>query len=72
MLADPLNEQETMVYGLGTLKLLASCSDLRELLVNIDVVTLMAKTLKVCCEIQSSSNLSTAHLSHMLIQVLDI
>ena len=72
MLADPLSEQEIMVYGIGTLKLLSSCPNLREQLADCDVMVLMMNTLKVCCEAQSSVQLTVGemtHLRNMLIQV---
>lgn len=72
-MADPLSEQETMVYGLGTLKLLASCPDLREQLVNTDVIVLMMNVLTLCTNPHTLSQYTPGertHLRNMLIQVL--
>lgn len=44
--ADPLADCDTMVYGLGTVKLLASNGELREQLVGAGVMGLMAATLQ--------------------------
>lgn len=51
LLVDPEAEQETMVYGLGTLKLLASCPELREQLASsTQVMSLLLNTLKLCIQ----------------------
>lgn len=74
-LADPLKEQETMVYGLGTIKLLGSSSVLRDEIMNADVMVLIEDTLKVCCEACASSSSAQpttgemAHMRNILIQV---
>ena len=79
-LADVLKEQETLVYGLGTIKLLASSSILREEIVSADVLSLVQNTLQVCCEVCSSTSSSSsasvqpsagdmAHTRNILIQV---
>ena len=44
--ADPLMDSDTMVYGLGTVKLLASNGELREQLIAAGVMGLMAATLQ--------------------------
>ena len=44
--ADPLVDSDTMVYGLGTVKLLASNGELREQLIAAGVMGLMATTLQ--------------------------
>ena len=44
--ADPLMDSDTMVYGLGTVKLLASNGELREQLIVAGVMGLMAATLQ--------------------------
>lgn len=72
MLADPLKEQETFVYGVGTIKLLASSPVLRDQILSADVMALVENTLKVCCEACSSSQPTTGEMTHMrniLIQV---
>lgn len=72
MLADPLKEQETLVYGLGTVKLLASSPVLRDEIMSADVMVLIEDTLRVCCEACSSSQPTAAEMTHMrnvLIQV---
>lgn len=53
--ADPLVDCETMVYGLGTVKLLASNGEVREQLISAGVMGLMANTLLKSTE-QSSQD----------------
>lgn len=72
MIADPLREQETLVYGLGTIKLLASSPELREEIADTEVMVLMEGTMRVCSEVCSSSKPTATDITHMrniLIQV---
>ena len=68
--ADPLVDCETMVYGLGTVKLLASNSELREQLVSAGVVGLVANTLLKCTEPSSQEEAMKSRIRNILIQVL--
>lgn len=73
-MANPLKEQETLVYGLGVIKLLASSPALREQMVSTDVMVLMNNTLKVCCEECATSQPTAGEMTHMrniLIQVCE-
>ena len=71
--AEPLKEQETMVYGLGTLKLLASSPCLREQVASSGVMDLTVNTLRVCSQACDSGKLNAGemvHIRNILIQVL--
>ena len=67
--ADPLVDCETMVYGLGTVKLLASHGELREQLVSAGVMELVANTLLKCTEPTSQEKAMKSHVRNILIQV---
>ena len=70
MSADPLVDCDAMVYGLGTVKLLASNSELREQLVGAGVVGLMASTLmKSTSEEASQDEGMKSRVRNILIQV---
>ena len=49
--ADPLVDPEAMVYGLGTIKLLAGNSSLREQLAGTGVMPLLTNTLQKCTDV---------------------
>ena len=71
--ANPLKEPETMVYGLGVVKLLASSPALRDQMVDTEVMALISSTLTVCCETCLGSQptaLEMTHMRNILIQVL--
>ena len=68
--ADPLVDCETMVYGLGTVKLLASSHDLREQLISAGVMGLMANTLLKSTEEASQEDGMKPRVRNILIQVL--
>ena len=69
--ADPLLDCDTMVYGLGAVKLLASNGDLREQLIGAGVMGLMAATLQRSTEqaIQEKEG-ERPRLRNILIQVI--
>lgn len=69
MLANLVKEQETMVYGLGVVKLLASSPVLREQMLATNVMTLIVSTLKVCCETCSTMRPNATERRNVLIQV---
>ncbi len=74
-LAEPLQEQETMVYGLGTIKLLASSPCLREQVTSSGIMDLTVSTLRVCSQACASGKLAAgemAHIRNILIQVMVI
>ena len=52
--ADPLVDLEAMVYGLGTVKLLAGNSSLREQLAGAGVMPLLADTLQKCTDVSQA------------------
>ena len=68
--ADPLVDCDTMVYGLGTVKLLASNGELREQLIGAGVMGLMATTLQRSTEQASQvEEGARPRLRNILIQV---
>ena len=67
--ADPLVDCDTVVYGLGTVKLLASNSELREQLVGAEVMKLMANTLLKSTEQASQEENMKTRVRNILIQV---
>ena len=70
--ANLLKEPETMVYGLGVVKLLASSPVLRDQMLDTEMMQLIGNTLTVCCETCSAMQPTTAEMLHMrniLIQV---
>ena len=71
--ADSLVDCDAMVYGLGTVKLLASNSELREQLVGAGVVGLMASTLmKSTSEEASRDEGMKSRIRNVLIQVNEV
>lgn len=68
--ADPLVDSETMVYGLGTVKLLASNRDIREQLVSAGVMRLMADMLLKCTERGDGEDGTRSRIRNVLIQVI--
>ena len=71
--ADPLVDCDTMVYGLGTVKLLASNGELREQLIAAGVMGLMATTLQRSTEQASQVEEGVRpRLRNILIQVLQV
>lgn len=75
-LAELPKEQETMVYGLGAVKLLASSGALREEIMAAGVLALLEDCLRGCCEAPPSGGgqaTPTAgevtHMRNVLIQV---
>ena len=69
--ADPLVDCDTMVYGLGTVKLLASNGELRDQLIGAGVMGLMATTLQRSTE-QASQQIEEGarpRVRNILIQV---
>lgn len=64
---DPHSDPEATVYGLGTVKLLASNSSLRGQLGEAGVMRLLANTLQRCVE--NSANGDKKHTRNILVQV---
>jgi len=62
--ADPLTNTEAMVYGLGTIKLLASNSELRDQLASAGVMRFLASTLQKCTEVPFIPDLPWPHSQH--------
>ena len=62
--ADPLTNTEAMVYGLGTVKLLASNSELRDQLAGAGVMRFLASTLQKCTEVPFIPDLPWPHSQH--------
>ena len=64
-LAEPLQEQETLVYGLGTIKLLASSPHLREQMASSGVMDLTVSTLKACSQACAAGKLTAGEMVHV-------
>ncbi len=65
--AEPGSDPEALVYGLGTVKLLASNSGLREELGKAGVMRLLASMLQTCTE--SSQSMDKKLVRNILVQV---
>lgn len=61
---NPLTNTEAMVYGLGTVKLLASNSELRDQLAGAGVMRFLASTLQKCTEVPFIPDLPWPHSQH--------
>ena len=71
--ADPLVDCDTVVYGLGTVKLLASNGELREQLIGAGVMELMATTLQRSTEQANQKEDGVKpRLRNVLIQVIGL
>ena len=68
---DPLSDYETIVYGLGTVKLLASNHELREQLASAGIMRLMANTLKSCTDESSMQKIGKSKIRNILVQVIE-
>lgn len=69
---DPLVDSDTMVYGLGTVRLLASNGEVREQLIGAGVMELMLSVLKSTAERATGNEEEKvdSRLRNILIQVL--
>ncbi len=68
--AEPSTDPEALVYGLGTIKLLASNSGLRVELGEAEVVRLLSSTLQSCTD--NSKTIDKKLVRNILVQVSNI